>query len=483
MTNKTTKSALLTSSIALLLCFAMLIGTTFAWFTDSATSANNIIKAGNLDVEMYYADGTKVVPALDSTDWNDASQGAIFNYDLWEPGYVDVKHIKIANEGSLALKYQIAIVANGEVSKLSDVIDVYFVDPATQVANRTALVDTYKIGTLTEVLAAMPGSTYGDLASGNANIITLALKMQESAGNEYKNLSIGTDFKVVLTATQLNAEPDSFDADYDKDAELPDIVVDNAADLQDAIDNAINNAQENTVISLAGDVTGNLEIPQTPGVEVVIDGNGNTIEGGVTVDGGSGTYTTAGVVIQNVDFKVESKADLNGADACIRLGDGTNNTRYTCNVTIRNCTFDLGGDLVGIKSYTGGDKNLTISNCTATARTHSLAQLKGVDGVLVENCTVKSVRGINFNNSINVNIVNSTIDVQKYAVRFGSDNNNTEEVYAISNSTLSSKNVEGDPVIEFRAGAMTGATLTLTNTTINGNIQMTGHENVNIVKN
>ena len=116
MTKKySTKKALVASVLSLALCFSMLIGTTFAWFTDSVTSAGNIIKTGNLDVEMYWADGTQAVPSNEN-DWTDASTGAIFNYDNWEPGYVDVKHVQIKNNGTLALKYQVKIMANGEVS-------------------------------------------------------------------------------------------------------------------------------------------------------------------------------------------------------------------------------------------------------------------------------------------------------------------------------------------------------------------------------
>ena len=111
MKMRSTKGALLMSALSLFLCFTMLMGTTFAWFTDSAASAGNIIKSGNLDVEMYWADGTAAVPAEDSTDWKNASKGPIFNYDNWEPGYVEVRHIKIANEGTLALKYKVSIVA------------------------------------------------------------------------------------------------------------------------------------------------------------------------------------------------------------------------------------------------------------------------------------------------------------------------------------------------------------------------------------
>ena len=221
MTNKSrTKQALFISALSLFLSFAMLLGTTYAWFTDTVSSSNNIIISGNLDVEMYWADGTEAVPT-DVAGWNDASTGAIFNNDKWEPGYAVVRHIKIANVGNLALKYKVNILANGEVSDLADVIDVYYVDPAIQIADRTALTDANKLGTLTEALAGIDESGNGALKGGEADTITIALKMRETAGNEYQNKSIGTDFSIQLIATQLSYENDVFDDQYDKDAEYP----------------------------------------------------------------------------------------------------------------------------------------------------------------------------------------------------------------------------------------------------------------------
>ena len=217
-TKKSTKRALLMSALSILLCVSMLIGTTYAWFTDSVTSAGNIIKSGTLDVEMYWAEGEKDVPAEDSADWKDASTTKIFDYDKWEPGYVAVRHIKIANEGTLALKYQLKIIADGEVSELADVIDVYFVDPAAKVADRTALTDANKVDTLTNVLAGMPANMSGELLEDEYATVTIALKMQESAGNEYQDKSIGADFAVMLFATQLTSEKDSFDDQYDAGA-------------------------------------------------------------------------------------------------------------------------------------------------------------------------------------------------------------------------------------------------------------------------
>ena len=81
MTNlKSTRRALFTSVIAFVLCFSMLLGTTYAWFTDSVTSTGNIIKTGTLDITLEYKD------TFDG-DWKDASTGAIFDYENWEPGY------------------------------------------------------------------------------------------------------------------------------------------------------------------------------------------------------------------------------------------------------------------------------------------------------------------------------------------------------------------------------------------------------------
>ena len=210
-----TRKSLFVSVIALVCCFAMLLGTTYAWFTDSVSSEGNIIKSGTLDVEMYWAEGTED-PA--SANWQDASKGAIFNYDKWEPGYVAVRHIKIENKGTLALTYMINIVANGEVSDLADVIDVYYVDPAVQVTDRTALTDANKIGTLTQVLASLAETGNGALLAGENDTITLALKMQETAGNEYQDKSIGATFSVQLIATQFADENDAFGNDYDKNA-------------------------------------------------------------------------------------------------------------------------------------------------------------------------------------------------------------------------------------------------------------------------
>ncbi|MBO5315142.1 MAG: leucine-rich repeat protein, partial [Clostridia bacterium] len=223
MTNlKTTKRALLSSIVALLLCFTMLLGTTFAWFTDSVTSSGNIIQTGTLDVEMSWKDATASGP---QQTYKDASEGAIFNYDKWEPGFIEAKNIKISNVGTLALKYHLNIAANGEVSELADVIDVYFAEGEYTLSGRE-MTDLALVGTLSDILDGMPANMAGDLKASTSDTVTIALKMQEDAGNEYQGLSIGTNFSVVLMATQDNVEKDAFDENYD-DIEIPEMHIEN----------------------------------------------------------------------------------------------------------------------------------------------------------------------------------------------------------------------------------------------------------------
>ena len=107
MTNlKATKKALVSSVLALVMCFTMLLGTTFAWFTDTVTSANNVIQTGTLDIGLSYK-------GLNETTWTDIADengDPVFNYQYWEPGYTDAKYVRISNNGTLAFKYQLNII-------------------------------------------------------------------------------------------------------------------------------------------------------------------------------------------------------------------------------------------------------------------------------------------------------------------------------------------------------------------------------------
>lgn len=104
--NKYTKRALLGSIIALILCCAMLIGTTFAWFTDTESSAMNTIQSSNLDISLLHSVGSNYKEVTETTKLFLDSEGKDI---LWEPGAETVENFRIQNDGSLALKYELAL--------------------------------------------------------------------------------------------------------------------------------------------------------------------------------------------------------------------------------------------------------------------------------------------------------------------------------------------------------------------------------------
>ena len=216
---KSTKRALLLSALSLLVCVSMLVGSTFAWFTDSVTSAGNKIQAGTLKVDLELLDKDGKWKSIKE------SNAPIFNYDKWEPGYTDVKILKVENEGNLALKWYAKFVSANEISILADVIDVYVLPSETTElaypADRN--LDGYtKVGTLRQFLNSIETSTYGSLEPGKSAYLGIGLKMQESAGNEYQDKTIGA-FDIQILATQYTYEKDSFGMDYDVNAEYPEV--------------------------------------------------------------------------------------------------------------------------------------------------------------------------------------------------------------------------------------------------------------------
>jgi len=216
MSKKNLKKALIPSVIALVLCFAMLLGTTFAWFTDTAETGTSVIKSGTLDIELYAKRPT------DNDYAKVTKETKVFNYELWEPGYTDFVNAKVVNEGTLAIKYTLKIVPTGTVSELADVIDVYYAASEVSVTDRASLSNLTKIGTLAQVLAGTV--TIDDTLNTTDNkedFATIALVMQTTAGNDYQGKSVGDGFTIQIVATQAAVEEDAFGSDYDASATFP----------------------------------------------------------------------------------------------------------------------------------------------------------------------------------------------------------------------------------------------------------------------
>ena len=190
--SKSTKRALVSSTLAILMCVAMLIGTTFAWFTDSVTNTGNKIQAGTLDVALLNN-------GVDISD----SNTPVFNYELWEPGYSTGANLAVKNNGSLALKYELVLQNVVTTKGIENVIDV--------------IVGGSTVGTLADFMNGEILASGNLTASATSNTYAIVLKMQETAGNDYQDAE--ATFDMLLRATQYTYEEDGFGSDqYDKDA-------------------------------------------------------------------------------------------------------------------------------------------------------------------------------------------------------------------------------------------------------------------------
>ena len=251
MNNKrATKRALLTSVMALVMCVVMLVGTTFAWFTDTASTGVNKIQAGNLDIELQYAtawDGTTGAP----TDWADA-EGQTLTFKtkdnratdkiLWEPGcrYV-LPELRIVNKGNLALKYKITVNGVTGDAKLLEAIDFTAKMGATEIA-----LDNLKGA----ILPSGAAQTTAGVAIGETDPITIKGVMKTTAGNEYQGLSID-GIGITVVATQYTYEKDSIDDQYDANANATIQV--NKNNIQDYLDGKHGSIDGMTLVLAAGD--------------------------------------------------------------------------------------------------------------------------------------------------------------------------------------------------------------------------------------
>ena len=260
MNNKrATKRALLTSVMALVMCVVMLAGTTFAWFTDTASTGVNKIQAGNLKVDIVDKEGTT---SLDGKSLSFVKAGLMTDTGatteiLWEPGcrYL-TEGFKIKNAGNLALKWKAQVnkgttAANEGGFDLLDVIDFYVVTSTDENAEAVAI-ENFK----------------GNLEANKTSEDVYYIKgvMKTTAGNDYQGLTLD-GISITVYATQDTVENDSFDNTYDASATYYPVL--DAAGMKDALVNGGN-------IKMDADVDPSEALVATK--ETTIDMNGKTIK-------------------------------------------------------------------------------------------------------------------------------------------------------------------------------------------------------------
>ena len=309
-----TKKALRGSLFALFLCIVLLIGTTFAWFTDTASTGVNKIQSGRLDVELQYKDGDTWKNAEGQTlDFQKAVDGEEV---LWEPGCTyKLPEIKVVNNGNLALKYKLEVTGIEGDKKLNEVIDWTIADGELDAEKSLA-------------------------AKADSGAMTIQGHMQESAGNDYQNLSI-EGISITVYATQDTVENDSFNNQYDKNATYP---VKSAAELKEAL-------ADGGSVSVSKDIKTD-NIGDTVADRVIIS-NPTTLNLDAKIvspdDMGNNSTNFCALI---VDANTTINATANGGIDTGKNGGYAINVRNGANLTINNGYYYGGGTAVQVQKGT-----------------------------------------------------------------------------------------------------------------------------------
>ena len=321
MTNrKSTKRALLGSIMAMVLCLAMLVGATFAWFTDTASTGVNKIQAGNLDIEIQDETGK----AIDTLAWA-TKDGTAFAEDgktpLWEPGCTyTLTPFQIVNKGNLALKYKIVVTGLEGDAGLLKVIKF-----------------TYKTGEETFDM-----NTEGHLTAngGASKMITVSAHMDEAAGNEYMNKTL-EGVKFTVYATQDTVESDSFHNTYDENATYP---VVNVTELKEALTNG-------GVVAVTKDIQTN-NIEDTAAARIVISQPTtlNLEKKIITPNNMGNNNTNFCALIVDADTTINA-GENGGIDTGVNGGYGIN-VRNGATLTINGGYYYGGGTAVQVQKGT-----------------------------------------------------------------------------------------------------------------------------------
>ena len=364
---KTTKRALLSSVIAMIICVAMLIGTTFAWFTDSASTAVNKIQAGTLDVQLLMYDGTDYVDISNDSRAIFGTGSIAQNNNaqtLWEPGKTQVAYLAIKNNGNLALKYKVALDVDNVSKNLYEVMEYAITPDATNTNPVTAWTSGNSVVEGTQVVA-----TDVSLPVGATHKFALSVHMKEEAGNDYQGGMVNFDLTVL--ATQDTVENDSNGNTYDENAEYA-VSAATAAELAVALASGIDVVltapiQMPEVIEVKGDVTiyggenGQLLVPDNADRVINITDNTEpvtlTLSNVDVVGPTTGTYTRGVSVYatRNVTI-VADNSSISANYYALNIASANENVKAVIkNTTITGwCAF---------QTWSAGTK-ATFDNCT-----------------------------------------------------------------------------------------------------------------------
>lgn len=354
------KQALCASLLSMLLCVAMLVGSTFAWFTDTAKTAVNTIKAGTLDVELWQADADAPLEAR-ALQWV-AADGRAQEAIYWEPGCsYDLEGFRIKNNGNLALKYQVVITGIVGSAKLLEVLDfTVTVDGMQLVA---------KDGTSAVATAADLNEFEGTLGADDVTgTIRITGRMQTTAGNGYMGEQI-EGITITVYATQDAVEQDSNNNRYDESASLP--------VSQEQLDLALSDATIKTIT-----------VPAGSGMQLT---NNTVLQPGVTLTGEGREKTILRVEKTTVKNNDVTLRDMTINGAAPAGNDGALNVGGK-NTVLDNITFNGQGFNGDTKAIAVTGENFAIRNSKVTGAFRGIIFWDNIGGDnLIENCVIDNV--------------------------------------------------------------------------------------------
>ncbi len=354
MTNrKNTKRALFASVISLLLCVTMLIGTTFAWFTDNASTSVNSIQSGTLKIGLYTDEACTKTAEGQTLSFTKGGDNV-----LWEPGATwTLPTVYIKNEGSLAVKYNVGISGIDGDAKLNEVIDW-----------------TISTGIAT-------GETEGHLSAGETKAITISGTMQTTAGNDYQGLTID-GIGINVFATQDTVEYDSTTDQYDANASLP--KVDNAMVVNDA--SYMKKAGNYILVAEDYSQTFGKNESIADGVQMDLGGTSQYVSDSIKAEAGQDITLANGTLVKTGSYG-KARLDTKGQDQ-VALFENMNFVDKAAPSHTGSSSNDT-ADMIQIAPNGGGTGKYVFRNCSFN---NANVEINGMgDGapveIVFENCT------------------------------------------------------------------------------------------------
>lgn len=273
--SKSTKKAFISSVITLLLSCVMLLGTTFAWFTDNISSGKNRIISGNLEIDLLMYKKSDYVSIADGKGdiFAEANGGKPV---YWEPGKTEIVFIAVENTGTLALKYDFKLnVTDGKNKGLVGALEYAVLEgvKAKKIEKNWSAIKSYEGARCSNLSAGTIEIAEGKKLNNknDTHYYAIAVHMHDNASQGYQGGEIKID--VSLLATQAPYEEDSFGADYDNSAKN-DKIKESITVTKSNI-KSVDLTKNNTVYKFKGEFD-SLTIKTKAGLSQTFDGSGIT---------------------------------------------------------------------------------------------------------------------------------------------------------------------------------------------------------------